>query len=207
MLMLKCNHSGVDYPWSVKVGLDAALNAKADVDWSNERLKIIRKIIDLNPGIEKDQAALVGKFPVFRLEDWHWNWGRKALYCGGPEYEWFYLMADNSVQAIATIYHPKSSWLNGDDIFYIDYLAVANWNRDYPDYQKRFSGVGTKLVGFCIGHAINVLKYRPGFCLHSLPGAESYYAHIGMRDLGLDSSKEDLRRYEADEKVTLALCS
>jgi hypothetical protein len=205
--MLKCNHSGVNYPWSVKVGLDATLNASADVEWSTERLRVIREIVVQNPGIENDHQALVQLFPLFRLEDWHWRWDNKALYCSSSEYERFYLIADNSVQAIATIYHPKSSWIKGDNIFYIDYLAVANWNRDRPGYGKKFSGVGTKLLGYCINHAITVLKYRPGFCLHSLPGAETYYQHIGMQDLGLDSAKESLRRYEADEKVTLSLSS
>ena len=51
-------------------------------------------------------------------------------------------------------------------------------------------------------HLKNKLPYRYGFCLHSLPQANSYYQEIGMVGFGPDSNKENLHYYEMMESET-----
>lgn len=87
--------------------------------------------------------------------------------------------------------------MDGSYIFYIDYIAAAYWNRDRPGYKKRFSGIGSRLISFVIDYAKDKLGYRYGFCLHSLPSAESYYRSLGMTEFDFDEAKEGLRYYEA----------
>lgn len=202
---LVCNHTGKTHDYEIMHGLNPALMMQADAEWATEKAGIVQQLMADNPSAKADVNEILKLFPKYKLEDWHWKWTNKALSCSSQEYEWFYLTANNRVQAVAIIYHPKVSGLKQDKIFYVDYLAAAHWNRSRPNYTRQFSCVGTILLAYCIEFSIRTLKYRPGFSLHSLPGAESYYAKIGMVDLGIDVSKESLRCFEAPEEVALEL--
>jgi len=115
-----------------------------------------------------------------QLEDAHWRWGKKAVSFYSPEYTWFFLDIGDVAQAACLTYHPKPSAIDGEKIYYIEYIAVAPWNRPNP-IGRRYIGLGRVLVA-------EVNKYmksggfgiRPGFGLHSLPGAEGFYRKIGM---------------------------
>ncbi|MBM2650941.1 GNAT family N-acetyltransferase [Burkholderia diffusa] len=202
---LLCNHTQQEIECEISCGFNIAYVFQADSEWGQEKAKIIQQLLDDNPGAQGDLDKLRELLRIYNLEDWHWEWSRKAFDCKGPQYEWFYMIAEGRVQGIAIIYHPEPSRVNGDDIFYIDYLATARWNRPRPGYQKQFSQVGSLLLAHCIDFAVNVRGYRPGFCLHSLPNAEAYYVKIGMTDFGLDPEKENLRFFEAKEDAAIAL--
>lgn len=198
---LHCNHSQKDYEYQVVHGFDLARILQADKDWGAEKDKIIGKILSVYPKAATEIDVLWQAAQEFNIEDWGWEWMRKAMVCRPPRYDWFFLVSDGKTQGIAIIYHPEPSQLQSDNIFYVDYLATAFWNRNRPGYKKRFSQVGTILLAHSINYAIANLKLRPGFSLHSLPGAEEYYLSLGMSDLGIDPNKEDLRRFEAPETV------
>ncbi len=63
---------------------------------------------------------------------------------------------------------------------YIEFLAVAPWNRETPVTNREFKGVGTILIKCALNYAVNELGLQYGFALHSLPQSKNYYEKIGM---------------------------
>lgn len=133
-------------------------------------------------------------------EDKHWNWILKAKYFIGEEYEWFYLLIDNAVQAIAVIKFPVDAILEPGKIFYIDYIAVSPWNRNLSLHKKMYKGLGKLLVRYILDYALRMLSLRLGCSLHSLPQAESFYARIGMDKLSKAHLKDGLQGFEFRKK-------
>lgn len=130
-------------------------------------------------------------------EDLQWDWTNKALHTfRNPSYDWFLLKSDNQTQGLLTAYHPESSDLESGNVYYIDFLATAPWNRPTPSTSPRYKGVGTSLIIAVSNYYIEQQGYKPGFLLHSLPKAESYYSKLGMTDLGIDLNKENLKKFE-----------
>ncbi len=133
------------------------------------------------------------------LEDFHWCWLAKHKNYHSDQYNWFFLMADGVPQASCLIYHPKKSSQSDDDIFYIEFLAVAPWNRPNPIKEQSFKGLGSLLLKAVILYAENELGMKKGFSLHSLPKAEGFYSKIGMiRVAWLD--KDSMAYFEMLEK-------
>jgi hypothetical protein len=93
------------------------------------------------------------------------------------------------------IYHPKKSVLAPGDIFYVEYVAVAPWNRSCKIRDRQFRGAGTALISAALRFAVKTLKLRPGFCLHSLPGANGYYLSLKMVNVP-EHNKEPLLYFE-----------
>jgi hypothetical protein len=172
--------------------------------WSAEMRSIIADIIAKNPACINDPQLWVKLLAENNIEDMSWNWMAKAMHLNKQDYCWFFLIADNKVQAACIIYHPKKSLIDSENIFYVDYLATAVWNRNRPGHIRQFSGLARILLAHSIRHAIN-LGYRPGFCLHSLPLAESFYSSLGMLDFGIDTSKENLKLFEAKKESSIAI--
>ncbi len=117
---------------------------------------------------------------TIQVDDSHWKWFKKHFAYQGPEYNWFFLVIDNIPQAACLIYHPKQSAIDGDNIFYIEYIAVAPWNRQNPMSTRQYCGVGSAIIRDVIKYATEELSLRYGFCLHALPRAAGFYAKIGM---------------------------
>jgi hypothetical protein len=98
----------------------------------------------------------------------------------GDEYRWFFMIAEGYPQAACLTYHPKPSAIDGKGIFYIEYVAVAPWNRENPMCKRSFKGVGKVMVNEINTYANAHLGLRPGFSLHALPKAIGFYESIGM---------------------------
>ena len=80
-----------------------------------------------------------------------------------------------------------------EEVIYIEYLAVAPWNRAKIQMQK-FKGLGKIMMALAVSYSSE--KGMEGRCgLHSLPQAENFYSKIGMVDCGFDSSK-GMKYYE-----------
>lgn len=169
----------------------------ADETWGKFRSYLIDKyVLPFLDGL--DENAQLELFLKHSGEDADWNWVKKAAFwCNSDEYTWFTLKSDNSqIEAILIAYHPKKSILENGDVFYIDYLATAPWNRNTPNTKKEFSGIGTKLIKAVARYYSETVGIKPGFLLHSLPGAKGFYKSIGMQELGIDCNKEDLMVFE-----------
>lgn len=189
--------NSVDVGYEIISGMDLVLSLNTDQAWSGYFLKIIDKLVQDNPG--EDVRKLISQNGI---NDQHWRWFNKAFSLTDPnKYEWFYFIADNEVQAAAIICHPEASRFDQDQIIYIDYVAVAPWNRNTVIAGKRFGGLGSKLIKVLNLHLGKKLSYREGFSLHSLAQAKTFYEKMGMTDFGPDSNKQDMHYFEMEASV------
>lgn len=197
---VQCNHTGNEFDIEIVQGFDALQVANIIVTWGMEKAAILTEILAKFPECRKDPSEFSTKLREYNVEDFHWDWGVKAGFKSGDEYEWCFLVIENKVQAVCVLHHPRNSRIDGEEIFYVDYIATAFWNRDRPDYSRKFSGLATILLKEAT--KIFCEKYRAGFSLHSLPKAEAYYRKIGLKDLGVDPDCH-MRYFEAEEGVAL----
>lgn len=198
---LFCKQSGKHYPFEVLKGFDRLVALQLHEEWETEKNSIIKQMLAAVPEAVNNDDLFKKQVFKYGLADMGWNWLTKAFHLNDDEHFWFFLRADEKIQAVCIIYHPKLSRIDDQQIFYIDYIASAYWNRRRPDYTKKFSNVGRELIAHASQFAIESLGYRPGFSLHSLPTAESYYRDLGMVEFDHDSAKENLRYYEAPTAV------
>jgi hypothetical protein len=178
---------------SIYRGSDPVRANICDREWKNFNFRLTECIVN---NIPESQHAAVAQ--SVQLDDNHWNWLTKTCVTVSTEYEWFFLEINGLPQAACLIYHPKVSALNDDNIFYIEYVAVAPWNRPNPMEQRQFKGVGKAIIQSAVKYATEELKLRYGFSLHSLPKAEAFYEHIGMLNYPI-LDKDALKYYEMSE--------
>ena len=183
-----------EVPYQIFLGLDPIRANNCDNYWGAFNLTLIDFIVNSN--LTPEELKLIED--DIQLDDNHWDWLLKSGKYQSEEYKWFFLDAENDTQAICMIYHPKRSELDDGDIFYIEYVAVAPWNRNNPLQPKKYSGVGSLIIKAAMDYAINTLGLRYGFSLHALPKAMGFYQKIGMIRLQhLD--KETLSFFEMPE--------
>jgi hypothetical protein len=191
------DNSGVEKEFEIHQGLNPQFNIDMHNLWNKKNIELLQSIQSESNG---DAAKLKLLLDDCMLEDYHWNWVGKVYDCFGSDYEWFYLIIDDIIQACCVIYHPKKSKMDEDDIFYVKYLAVAPWNRNTPFFKRKFGALGSILLGNCTVYSNSEYKYRYGFSLHSLPQALDYYVNkLGMSDYGIDSAEENLHYLEISE--------
>lgn len=183
---------GAKADYGVIVDRNLKLARMCEVHWGsyNQRLlNFIRRAIE--NGADKDELLSRTQFG-----DAHWEWLKKALVLQDERYRWFFVLAEDQPQAACVIYQPKPSIIKPEsNIFYVDYLAVAPWNRNNPMESRRFSGLGSLTIAAACRYAIQTLKLRPGFSLHSLPGAVEFYKKLGMQNFPAHN-KEGLEFFE-----------
>lgn len=162
--------------YSIHLGWDLLIANLCDRTWGAFNVSLLRYIRKL----ESEGVDIAPILESAQLEDNHWRWLDKTLHYRGDSYKWFFLIAENYPQAACLVYHPKASVVGGGDIFYVEYIAAAPWNRENVLAERVFKGVGPKLLNRVISYAKDDLKLRPGFSLHSLPKAVQFYEKIGM---------------------------
>ncbi|PHR71498.1 MAG: hypothetical protein COA66_09190 [Arcobacter sp.] len=185
--------------FSISIGLDYQLTYTFENEWKDVTNKIVGQILkDSNGDNDKISKGLNDNL----IQDAGWNWFRKTQHCNSSAYEWFYLTIDNKVEACCILYHPKNSVIDTKSISYIDYLAVAPWNRDTIIGKRKYSSLGLRLLSKCCDYIKSNHLYRYGFSLHSLPQTLPLYVKIGMIDYGKDKTKENLNYLEMTEDNT-----
>ena len=182
------HRTGKTMSYTVTNGWDVKSSVECDRQWKQSTVELLNFIADQN----YDDAKLGEILNSLSMEDDHWDWFKKALALRTEEYEWFHLYAEGKPQGACVIFHPKESALSGLNIFYVEFIAVAPWNRKNLVRDRELKGVGRALLVAAQRFSIDRLKLSPGFCLHSLPGANGFY-------LGLQMVK-----VEAKDKGTLA---
>jgi hypothetical protein len=192
--------NGKKFPFKVVHGWDAKASLECDVLWKQAWLELIRLI---EQG-ESDTAKQAEILDTISTEDLHWRWFDKAIGYSTDEYEWFHLHSDGKPQAACVIYHPKPSALEPGDIFYIEFVAVAPWNRSCKIRPREFKGLGEILLRAAQGFAIKELKLRPGFCLHSLSKAEGFYAKLKMVNIA-GKEKDGMLYFELPQALATKL--
>lgn len=181
-------------------GWDAKASLQCDVLWKAAWLELFEQIEQAEPDATK-QAEILESIST---EDMHWRWFDKAITFSSDEYEWFHLHADDKPQAACLIYHPKPSALEPGDIFYVEFVAVAPWNRTCKIRPREFRGLGEIILRAAQRFAVKNLKLRPGFCLHSLPKAEPFYTKLKMVKMA-DKAKDSMNYFELPQDLALRL--
>jgi hypothetical protein len=168
---------GGDVKYTIHLGWDLVIANLCDRTWGTFNVALMRHI-------RKLEASGVDIEPILaaaQMEDHHWRWLDKTLAYRADCYKWFFLVAENYPQAACLVYHPKNSVSGAGDIFYVEYIAAAPWNRENVLAERVFKGVGPKLLDRVISYAQEDLNLSPGFSLHSLPQAVFFYKEkLGM---------------------------
>lgn len=166
---------GCTHTYEIVQGWDIGLAMQCDQEWGNFNMELLEFIR------QSDSSLQQKLLDSSQLEDAHWNWLTKHKYYHSEQYNWFFFIADGEPQGACLVYHPKISVDTADTIFYIEFLAVAPWNRPNHISNQIFKGIGSLLLKTVISYAESELGITKGFSLHSLPKAEGYYQKIGMK--------------------------
>ncbi|KAK2617210.1 MULTISPECIES: GNAT family N-acetyltransferase [Leptospira] len=150
----------------------------------------------ISPQIDNDSKNIYDLLKEYNIEDFQWNWNNKAFHKSEENYIWCIFTIEDKCEGAIIFKHPEKSDLYSHNIVYIDYLAAAPWNRKSILAPRKYEGIATLLLKTAVNFGIKQFNYYPGFKLHSLPHAESFYTKMGMSDLGIDIEKEKLRKYE-----------
>jgi hypothetical protein len=133
------------------------------------------------------------------LQDHHWTWRTKCSIAPATKRRVFSLLNAGEVEAAMVLRFGENSRDPAASlpIVYVDFVAVAPWNRKAFQHPQRFRGLGTVMLGAAVELSRTLgLEGRCG--LHSLPQSEGFYRQIGMRDYGLDAQYSSLRYFEFD---------
>ena len=186
--------SGDAPEFSLHFGWDLAIANRCDDTWGVFNVRLLRHIFSLKLA----QDELLSVLSDVQLDDGHWKWLQKALVYRGDQYKWFFMMAEGNPQAACLIFQPKPSAVDSRPIFYIEYVAVAPWNRINPLAPRAFKGLGTQIIRAASDYAVLKLGLRPGYSLHALPKAVAFYEAIGMERFE-EHDKEGLPFFEMPE--------
>ena len=186
--------------YSIVHGWDALTSVQCDAVWKSAWLKLFEQIQREEP----DETKQIEILESISTEDMHWRWFDKAIAFSSDEYERFHLHADGKPQAACLIYHPRSSALETGDIFYVEFVAVAPWNRTCKIHPREFVGLGEIILRAAQRFAVVELKLRPGFGLHSLPKAEPFYEKLKMVKIN-DMAKDSMNYFELPQVLAVKL--
>ncbi|MFZ6774830.1 hypothetical protein ACO0LB_19175 [Undibacterium sp. SXout7W] len=190
---------GTSHTYTLHHGWDIAKCLACDELWHSFNLKLMNWISEQ----KFDPEALKNVLGEIQIDDSHWEWFKKALVFKNGEFHWFFLMIDGQPQAACVIFHPKKSALEEIDVFYIEYIAVAPWNRQNPMESRTFKGIGSLLIRSIISFGVQKLSFNHGFSLHALPRAAEFYVKIGMERIS-QHDKDTLQYFEMPEKSAVA---
>src|SRR5688572_26887209 len=118
--------AGAAIPYSLYEGWDIITANSADETWGVFNVQLMRHISRQGYS-EQDLRAVLD---AIQVDDSHWRWLDKSLAFRGDEYRWFFLIVNDKPQAACLIYHPKPSAYNDEGVYYIEFVAVAPWNRN-----------------------------------------------------------------------------
>jgi len=154
------------------------------------------------PAVDQTPEKWVETLGSFGVQDYRWNWRSKSAIALGAKRRILALLNVDEVEAAMMVLFGKTSRepTTPLPIVYVDFLAVAPWNRKVVQFPQRFKNLGTVMLGEAVATSISMgLDGRCG--LHSLPQSEGFYRRIGMSDFGLDHAYSSLRYFEFNAQV------
>jgi hypothetical protein len=195
-------HHGKSFKIDLAEGLDASHLDFIEAEWApaikrQYDLAILR-FFQLPETDRTDErwAEILGEFAV---QDFHWIWRTKSSDALSKNGRVFSLLNGGEVEAAMVLLFSTNSRdpAAAVPIVYVDFLAVAPWNRKAFQDPQRFRSLGRVMMGAAV--ELSRTLGRDGRCgLHSLPQSEGFYRQIGMSDFGLDASYLNLRYFEFD---------
>jgi len=154
------------------------------------------------PAIAGLEASVIAnpRPAMMRVEDAHWNWAAKIAGTSGQlAYRHFALECDGRTQGLMQLELTHRSRTDHQHLVYIDFLAVAPWNRKPLVDPPLYKAVGTLLFAQAVGTSFDE-GFGGRIGLHSLPGAAEWYRNKSMTSFGLDDHYENLEYFELDER-------
>lgn len=138
------------------------------------------------------------------IPDRHWDWCMKYAVAAKTNRKVYGLLNSNDVEAVMMIELGHTARCTPDlPLVYVEFVAVAPWNRSAIQRPERFRGMGTLMLGAAV--EVSRMQGLDGRCgLHSLPAAEGFYRRIGMKEFGIDPRKEGMRYFEFDAMAAKA---
>ncbi|MFW3380111.1 hypothetical protein [Aliarcobacter butzleri] len=195
------NSSNEDCNFFITCGWDIVTANIFNKNCKSFMIEQFDNILSLN--LEEDKEKEILNNIIY--EDDHWDWFNKSISFKEDNYKWFFFFINNKPQAICITYNPKTSILSNNNIFYIEYLAVAPWNRKNALYEREYAGIGSKLIKFIQNYFIDQFGYNAGFSLHSLPQATTYYLdNLRMQNIESED-KANLKYFELSNENAIAL--
>ena len=147
-----------------------------------------------------DRVALIDGLGQFNIQDQGWDWRQKIdIYGGRLSKVSFAIECNGKTQGLMLAdLGSRTSKIRGEEglpLVYIDFIAVAPWNRPVLAEEPRYKGVGSVLLVTAISLSIDEeMEGRIG--LHSLPQSEGFYAeYCGMTSHGPEGD-EGLHYFE-----------
>jgi hypothetical protein len=186
-------------PYSIELGLSKSSITECN-GWKDFLTDIIIHFAEKNPDIKDYKKELQEHI---MLEDFHWDWSKKAFLLDTSEYNWFFLRTSDGIQGVCLTFHPKESVFQSVNIFYIKYIASAPWNRKSTLHKRKYNGVATEIIKQVQYYFIRKYRYKHGFSLHSLPQAQKYYEYIGMEYISGYNDENGLPFYEMNKENSI----
>jgi GNAT superfamily N-acetyltransferase len=138
-------------------------------------------------------------------EDASWDWTqflhkfRSVQRENLDEFEYGVLLCKARTQAIMIMETANHLSRRGNKpLVYVEYLAVAPWNRPGIQNPRRFTGCGSILVHHAVERSES-LGYGGLVGLHALPGARPFYVRIGFKDFGADTQEGGLHYLQLND--------
>jgi hypothetical protein len=137
---------------------------------------------------------------VANLEDWHWDWQKKAdVFAGRLDYQSFALECAGMTQGLmlcSLVHVAREPSQRNQHLVYVEYVHTAPWNRPLFTNAPIYKGIGGILIAAAVSLSIEQ-EFAGRIGLHSLPQSESWYREFcGMTDLGIDEDYQQLRYLE-----------
>jgi hypothetical protein len=137
---------------------------------------------------------------VASLEDWGWDWQRKAdVFSGRLDYQSFALECSGRTQGLmlcSLVHIAREDSQRNQHLVYVEFLHTAPWNRPLFTPTPLYKGVGAILLATAVSLSIEQ-EFNGRIGLHSLPQSEEWYRDFcGMADLGIDEEYQRLRYFE-----------
>lgn len=193
--IISCNRKAYEY--KIIHGRNLDFTIQCDQDWKKFVLEILSEL--RSKYSESEFIDIADSLP---FHDFHWRWFEKYRCLETTRFDWFYIICDNQVQGVCITSHPKESLFDKQNIFYIEYIAVAPWNRKCDFIVRKFHGLGTLLIKTVCNYFMNIHHYRCGFALSAVPQAKSFYESIGMTPFP-EHDHDNLFFYEMNEENTI----
>lgn len=151
-----------------------------------------------------DKQAAYNEVVALDLQDSHWDWDKKWNELGNDISKVFFVVECNgATQAMMIVdnstYRCRHEDAAGNNLIYVEYVAVAPWNRRSLVADPIYKGIGKILVGTAISLSIEE-EFDGRIGLHSLPQADGFYTSCGMTDFGPDGKKQNMRYFEMTTK-------
>ena len=191
---------GKSVPYIIELGLSKSSVLECN-GWINYIADIIIPFVTNGMSIIECKELLQNDI---MLEDSHWNWIQKAFNYNKAGYNWFFLRTSDGVQGVCITYHPKESVFQSVNIFYIEYLSSAPWNRDSKLHKRQYKGIGTEMLKQVQYYFLKKHHYNHGFSLHSLLQAQGFYEYIGMVNISEHNKKNGLLFYEMNRENAIS---